>query len=48
VVVEVGANTITTIGGNVSHSVSEKTFALKSDGTLKAENKLFAIMRNNR
>jgi hypothetical protein len=48
VVVEVDAHTITTIGGNVSHSVSEKKFNLKSDGTLKAENKLFAIMRNNR
>jgi hypothetical protein len=48
VVVEIEEHTIKTLGGNVSQSVSQKTFALKSDGFLKAENKLFAIMRNNR
>jgi hypothetical protein len=48
VIVEIGDHTIKTIGGNVSHSVSEKIFPLKSNGFLKAENKLIAIMRNNR
>lgn len=48
VVVEIDDHTIKTLGGNVSQSVSQKTFALKSDGFLKAESNLFAIMRNNR
>ncbi len=48
VIVEVGKFTVKTIGGNVDQSIRQKTFALKSDGFLKAENKLFAIMRNNR
>jgi len=47
VVVEVGEFTIKTLGGNVDQSVRQKTLPLKSNGFLKAENKLFAIMRNN-
>lgn len=48
VVVEVNADGIKTIGGNVSDSVTRKTFNLRNDGFLKAEQQLFAIMRNNR
>lgn len=48
VIVEIDDHTVKTLGGNVSQSVTQKTFALKSNGFLKSENKLFAIMRNNR
>lgn len=48
VVVEVGDTVIKTLGGNVSDSVTRKTFNLRNDGFLKAEQNLFAIMRNNR
>lgn len=47
VVVEIDQHTIKTIGGNVGNSVNEKTFGLKSDGHLKVQGELFAIMRNN-
>lgn len=47
-VVEIEDRSIKTIGGNVDQSVTQKTFALQSDGFLRPENKLFAIMRNNR
>lgn len=48
VVVEVTGDVIKTLGGNVSDSVNRKTFNLRNDGFLKAEQQLFAIMRNNR
>ncbi|MGQ0541659.1 MAG: DUF2272 domain-containing protein [Blastocatellia bacterium] len=48
VIVEITNDVVKTLGGNVSDSVTRKTFNLRNDGFLKSEQKLFAIMRNNR
>jgi hypothetical protein len=48
VIVEITGETVKTLGGNVGNSVTRKTFNLRNDGFLKAEQKVFAIMRNNR
>ena len=47
VVVEVSGNAVRAIGGNNSHTVGFKTYATNADGFLKAENKVFALLRNN-
>ena len=47
VVVEVAAGSVRALGGNNSQSVNFKTYALNANGFLKAENKVFAVMRNN-
>ena len=47
VVVEVRPNTVRTIGGNLSNSVSLRSFHLDQNGFLEPERRLFAIMRNN-
>ncbi|WP_081629234.1 DUF2272 domain-containing protein [Methylopila sp. M107] len=46
-VVEVTKETVRTIGGNVSDSVSMKNFDLDANGFLVPENRVFAILRNN-
>lgn len=48
VVVEVKPKSIKTIGGNVSQSVSTKTFSLNANGFLKNKDRLFAVLANNR
>lgn len=47
VVVEVAAGSVRALGGNNSHSVGFKTYATNADGFLKAENQVFAVLRNN-
>jgi hypothetical protein len=47
VVVEVTPGSVRGLGGNVSHSVGFKTYAVNAEGFLKAENKVFAVLRNN-
>jgi hypothetical protein len=47
VVVEVGPGSVRAIGGNNSHTVGFKTYAVNAHGFLKAENKVFAVLRNN-
>jgi hypothetical protein len=47
VVVEVTPGSVRTLGGNVDHTVGFKTYAVNADGFLKAENKVFAVLRNN-
>jgi hypothetical protein len=47
VVVEVTPGSVRTLGGNVVHTVGFKTYAVNADGFLKAENKVFAVLRNN-
>jgi hypothetical protein len=46
--VEVREKTVRALGGNVHNSVSLSTFSLTSDGFVKQEGRLFALMRNNR
>lgn len=48
VIVEIKSDSITTIGGNVDHSVKTKTIPRDVNGYVTAEDKRFAIMRNNR
>jgi hypothetical protein len=48
VVVEVHRDKVRTIGGNVAHSVSMKSFTLDANGFLRPLSKLFAVMKNNR
>jgi hypothetical protein len=47
VVVEIDGSGIRALGGNNSHSVRFKTYARNSEGYVKAENQVFAILRNN-
>ena len=47
VVVEVAPGSVRALGGNVGHTVGFKTYALNAEGFLKAENNVFAVMRNN-
>lgn len=47
VIVELKNDSVVTIGGNVDHSVDTKKLSLTNNGFLKANDKLFAIMRNN-
>jgi hypothetical protein len=47
VVVEVGPGSVRALGGNNSHTVGFKTYAVNADGFLKPENKVFAVLRNN-
>jgi len=47
VVVEVAPGSVRTLGGNVGHTVGFKTYALNAEGFLKAENNVFAVLRNN-
>jgi|SRR5688572_26283805 len=47
VVVEVASGSVRALGGNNSHSVGFKTYAINADGFLKAENRVFAVLRNN-
>lgn len=47
VVVEVAPGSVRALGGNNGHSVGFKTYAVNADGFLKAENKVFAVLRNN-
>jgi hypothetical protein len=47
VVVEVAAGSVRALGGNNSHSVGFNTYATNANGFLKAENRVFAVMRNN-
>lgn len=46
-VVAVNEDSVTTIGGNVGHSVKMKTYRLNSNGLLRNERKVFALMKNN-
>lgn len=48
VVVELSGGAVRALGGNNSHTVGFKTYARNEDGFLKAENKVFAVLRNNR
>ena len=47
VVVEVAPGSVRALGGNNGHSVGFKTYAVNPNGFLKAENKVFAVLRNN-
>jgi hypothetical protein len=47
VVVEVAPGSVRALGGNNGHTVGFKTYATNADGFLKAENKVFAVLRNN-
>jgi hypothetical protein len=47
VVVEVASGSVRALGGNNSHSVGFKTYAVNTNGFLKAENNVFAVLRNN-
>ena len=47
VVVEVSPGSVRALGGNNDHSVGFKTYATNAAGFLKAENRVFAVMRNN-
>jgi hypothetical protein len=47
VVVEVAPGSVRALGGNVGQSVGFKTYALNDNGFLKAENDVFAVLRNN-
>jgi hypothetical protein len=47
VVVEINGLAVRAIGGNNSHTVGFKTYARNPAGFLKAENNLFAVLRNN-
>jgi hypothetical protein len=47
VVVEVAPGSVRALGGNNGHTVGFKTYAVNPDGFLKAENKVFAVLRNN-
>ena len=47
VVVEVAPGSVRALGGNVSHSVGFKTYAINDNGFLKTENEVFAVLRNN-
>jgi hypothetical protein len=47
VVVEVASGSVRALGGNNSHSVGFKTYAINTNGFLKAENRVFAVLRNN-
>jgi hypothetical protein len=47
VVVEVAPGSVRALGGNVGHSVGFKTYAINDNGFLKAENDVFAVLRNN-
>ena len=47
VVVEVASGSVRALGGNVGHTVGFKTYALNAEGFLKAENNVFAVLRNN-
>lgn len=46
VIVEVNKNSVRTLGGNVAHSVTMKTFPLNSNGHLKSGRKVTALMKN--
>ena len=46
-VVEVASGSVRALGGNVGHTVGFKTYALNAEGFLKAENNVFAVLRNN-
>lgn len=48
VIVEINSDSVMTIGGNVRQSVAHKIVPLDSGGFITAEDKRFAIMRNNR
>lgn len=48
VVVEIDGSGIRALGGNNSHTVRFKTYARNSEGYVKAENQVFAILRNKR
>lgn len=47
VVVEVAPGSVRALGGNNSHTVGFKTYAVNAHGFLKAENRVFAVLRNN-
>ncbi len=47
VVVEVAPGSVRALGGNNDHTVGFKTYAVNAEGFLKAENKVFAVLRNN-
>jgi hypothetical protein len=47
VVVEVGSGSVRALGGNNAHTVGFKTYAVNAAGILKAENNVFAVLRNN-
>jgi hypothetical protein len=47
VVVEVAPGSVRALGGNNSHSVGFKTYAVNPNGFLKDENRVFAVLRNN-
>lgn len=46
-VVEIDGAGIRAIGGNNGHTVRFKTYARNADGYVKAENQVFAVLRNN-
>ncbi|WP_170331962.1 DUF2272 domain-containing protein [Ruegeria arenilitoris] len=46
-VIAVRADHVSTLGGNVGHTVKRKTFRTNSSGFLRPEQRLYAIMRNN-
>lgn len=48
VIVEIGNDSVMTIGGNVSQSVHHKNIPLDANGFITGDDKRFAIMRNNR
>jgi hypothetical protein len=47
VVVEVASGSVRALGGNNSHTVGFNTYAINANGFLKAENRVFAVLRNN-
>jgi len=47
VVAEVAPGSVRALGGNNTHTVGFKTYAVNPAGFLKGENRVFAVLRNN-
>ena len=47
IVIAVRSDHVSTLGGNVGQTVKRKTFRTNSAGFLRAEKRLYAVMKNN-
>ncbi len=48
IIVSVRDDHVSTLGGNVGHTVKRKTFGLNNAGFLKKTQRLYAVLRNNK
>lgn len=48
IVIAVRDDHVSTLGGNVAHTVKRKSFAINANGFLKNTQRLYAVMRNNK